>query len=470
MTPAATTRALRCLLVILLCLVAAPPAQAADAKVKITSPSEYQVFQRNAVNRAAIIVAGTYKGTPKAIQARWRNGPWTTVDNTLTAKKGSFRGMLTNQLTGQGVLQVRFSNLPGVVDAKKFIGVGDIVVIAGQSNAVGRGTSPHQYTPTTLRASLFGNDDRWREFKDPYDSSVNQVDVVSRDGYDQMGSWLAVLVNGRLRGERVPIAILPAAKSSSTIQQWSRSTNRATLYGSMLRRVNAVGGRAKAVLWFQGENNSNTTAAEYRQRVNIFANNVSADFGAVTYPALIGPAPYVGFHRAGQRMGTLTAILENPRVEMGPALYDVNLDDERGDGMHFKSSSDLSIVGTRFLQAMRGHHGPELEKATLVCRDLRLKYSSIGQVTAQPSSLWVFENEIRIPVESMQAEGDVLRVTLARSSDGPIKISMGHDNRSGIGRAVYDSRGLPALPFHYFPVDVVDCPPWAESKESEPVE
>jgi hypothetical protein len=343
-------------------------------------------------------------------------------------------------------------------------------VIAGQSNAVGRGTSLHQYTPTTLRASLFGNDDVWREFTDPYDSAVNQVDNVSRDAYDQMGSWVAVVVNGHLRGEKVPVAILPAAKSASKIQKWTRSTNRLSLYGSMLRRVKAVGGKAKAVLWMQGEDDSNTTAADYRQRMNIFANNVSADFGAVTYPALIGPAPYIGFHRAGQRMGALTAILENPRIEMGPALYDVNLDDERGDGIHFKSNRDLSIIGTRFLHALRGNHGPELEKATLLCRDLRLTYSSIGQVTAQPSSLWVFEDGSRIPVESMEAEGDVLRVTLARSSDGPIKISMGQDNRSGIGRAVYDSRGLPALPFHYFPVDVMNCPPWAESKEPEPVE
>ena len=53
----------------------------------------------------------------------------------------------------------------------RFVGVGDIYVIAGQSNASGRGIADSRSSHETLRAGLFGNDDRWRELRDPVDSA-----------------------------------------------------------------------------------------------------------------------------------------------------------------------------------------------------------------------------------------------------------------------------------------------------------
>lgn len=425
------------------------------ASIAVTSPTDYRVYQRGADDRADVAIAGHYVGNPQTIQARWRSGAWTTIDATLTRRSGTFYGVLKNQSAGQGTLHVRFSNLTGLVDSVTYVGVGDIFVMAGQSNMVGHGISNHQYTPTTKRASLLGNDYRWKELRDPYDSGVGQVDTISKDGGVPMGSWVAWFADNHLREVGVPVAFIPCARAGSTIAQWSRSTSRSTLYGSMLNRAKTAGGRVKAVLWFQGENDSNTTSDSYRASLNRLADNVASDLkDAPTIPAIIGSAPYAGEHRAGARIGTIAAVEENDHLLMGPALYDVNLDDEGGDGLHFTSDGDLSVVGKRFWAAVddalydgTDGVGPRLETATIDGGTVELAFdSALGELPADSDAFWIRSNGQLIPIESVDANDNVVVLRLATTPLAATTVSFGHDNRSGIENALYDEDGFPALP------------------------
>lgn len=440
-------------LIVLLSLPA--PAQAAGATITVTSPVDYQVMQRNSSNKANILITGKYTGNPKTIQARWNNGPWTTIDKTLEPSSGTFRGVLPGQSAGQGLLQARFSNMTGLIDGVFYVGVGDVFVMAGQSNMSGRGHNLQTYKPATaLRASVFGNNDKWGMLKDPYDSPTGQVDKVSSDNAG--GSWVAQFANEHSRRTGVPVAFIPAARGGSTIAQWGWASSPSTLYGSMWRRVKAAGGKAVAVLWFQGENDSNTTADTYRVRLSSFGTHAFQDFGAVTIPAIIGSAPYDGPYRAGVRMGTLAAVRQNEPILMGPAFYDVNIDDEGGDGMHFTSDEDLQIVGQRFWRAVdaalyggdRGY-GPELEEATRAGTTIRLRFDTdIEDVTAVSESFWVATSEGRIPVQSFAVDGDTVILELGQPVPDGVRVSLGYDNRSGIGHALYGAGGLPVVPFH----------------------
>ena len=73
--------------------------------LSITSPSNYQVFQRDDDDTATISIEGTYEGNPEAIEARWRGGSWTTIATNPTG--GVFSGQLVEQTTGQGEFEVR---------------------------------------------------------------------------------------------------------------------------------------------------------------------------------------------------------------------------------------------------------------------------------------------------------------------------------------------------------------------------
>ncbi len=115
--------------------------------ITITTPVAYQVFQRNANNHANITITGTYSGTLTAIEASWNGGSYTTI--VASPAGGVFSGTLSNQTAGQGMLAVRFTNDTAASSSKSYVGIGDIFVIAGQSNASGRGGNNQSYSSAT---------------------------------------------------------------------------------------------------------------------------------------------------------------------------------------------------------------------------------------------------------------------------------------------------------------------------------
>ncbi len=90
----------------------------------------------------------------------------------------------------------------------------------------------------------------------------------------------------RLTG--VPIGLIPCAHGGTSMDQWSPALkDRAgdSLYGSMLRRFNAVGGNIKGMLWYQGESDANPAAAPlFKRKFEDFVNAVRSDFYELHLP------------------------------------------------------------------------------------------------------------------------------------------------------------------------------------------
>ena len=68
-----------------------------------------------------------------------------------------------------------------------------------------------------------------------------------------------------MRREAVPVAFVSCAAGATPLSEWVRDSYRPwssrTLFGSMLRRVHAVGGRVRAVLFWQGERDARWPAS-----------------------------------------------------------------------------------------------------------------------------------------------------------------------------------------------------------------
>ena len=105
--------------------------------ITVTSPQSYQILQRNGANVADIVISGTYSGTPTAIEASFRLGAWQTI--VATPAGGVYSGTLTAQAVGQGTLTVRFTNDTSQAAQIINLGIGDVFLVAGQSNAAGFG-------------------------------------------------------------------------------------------------------------------------------------------------------------------------------------------------------------------------------------------------------------------------------------------------------------------------------------------
>ena len=145
---------------------ATAPLVAVD-RISITSPKTYQTYQRDENGQADISMSGTYTGTPTAIEAQFNGGGWSTIDASPSG--GSFSGAFSSQ-SGQGTLKVHFTNDHAVTASVTSVGIGDVFLVAGQSSASGRGINSQAYAHSSLKASMYREDEVWAELTDPTDA------------------------------------------------------------------------------------------------------------------------------------------------------------------------------------------------------------------------------------------------------------------------------------------------------------
>ena len=153
-------------------------------------------------------------------------------------------------------------------DLRHFLGVGDLWVIAGQSNAAGYGRGPY-HDPPELGVHLFRNSERWALASHPMNESTDTKHPVNREGGNPAHSpWLHF---GRLLQAALghPIGLVQTSLGGSPLSMWDpREGGDAALLHNMVRCVGLVGGRVRGVVWYQGESDcgGERAAATYADR------------------------------------------------------------------------------------------------------------------------------------------------------------------------------------------------------------
>jgi hypothetical protein len=450
---------------------------AAAGSLTVTSPVPWQVIQRRADGRADIVVTGRLSGEPGGVQASWDGGSWT--DGTTTAG-GRYRVVLRDQPGGQGTLVVRSERTPALTAREPFVGVGDIYVVAGQSNASGRANRYYNDHVPGLRAAEFGNDYVWQDLHDPVDSPVGQVDKVSLDARPGGSVWPLVATRLML-AQHVPVAFVPCALGGTPIRRWMPDAQRDrygdNLFSSLMRRITAVGARVRAVLWWQGEADARleTPGRVYALRLRRLAAAIWRRRRAPLVVAQIGdyrpwvsPAPAVDAVRTAQEDDWT----RSPHIVAGPTLYDVGL----GRRVHFVFPDDVAEAAERWAAAILAgvfHDGvpssPRLCDAVYdghVTVTLRFStpHSQLRQGPVGGVSVDAGRRPVRVCSET--AAGDDVVITLQRPLQGPLTVSLG-DGRASTGRDVPregSAWALPAESFIHRPVETVRLyrpPDWA---------
>ena len=267
------------------------------AQITITYPSSRSVFQRNNSNLSPVYIAGNYTAFADRVEARAIPRPmmptqgtvvnWTTIQTNPT--NGYYYGSL-NISGGWYDIEVRCWNgttLLGTTSVQR-IGVGEVFVIAGQSNATGDGglAAMGNYGPRA-------NDDRVNvvNYAITYPTNYGSV-VLPRAEFSRLDSTFNVSPFGTsawcwgalgdtlTKRLNVPIAFFNAGWSGSGADAWSASANDSTAtptnfltyprgmpYGNLRATLNFYVAQfgVRAVLWHQGEtdNLNNTSQNNY---------------------------------------------------------------------------------------------------------------------------------------------------------------------------------------------------------------
>ena len=442
---------------------AAPAAGPRGSSLGLVSPHRYQVFQRGDDGRGDILVAGRAAGLGRRLQVRWGNEPWTPF---ACRRNGAFSLRLGARPAGQATLQVRSASRHDVVVSRRYVGVGDIYVIAGQSNASGRGSAANAYSHSALRATLYGNDDRWKDLTDPVDAALGQVDRVSADPRAGGSVW-PLLATELLAAEGVPVAFVPCARGTTPIRRWEEDAaaphSRGTLYGSLLRRVRAVGGRVRAVLFWQGERDAleYTPEQTYAASLRSLAASLAHDCGAPLVAAQIGDYDSRRYSPDGVdaiRLAQQDAWRAGWALP-GPALYDIDL---RGE-VHFIDRIDQRVAARRWAAAILTavlHRAvlsaPRLESVRYdggLAVTLRFDCGGKSLRPGQVGGLVVRAAGEPLQVAAAVTSADTVTLLLGAPPRPPLTVSLG-SGREAAGQAVPATGSPWALPAQLF----IDAP------------
>ncbi|NLW86426.1 MAG: sialate O-acetylesterase [Planctomycetes bacterium] len=218
--------------------------------------------------------------------------------NVGIAKNGRFAGRLNGIACGGPYdIRLRIVNNSRILDetAVENILVGDVWILAGQSNMEGRGCGVNLKAVDHVRA--FSADDVWRPAQDPMHrlwAAVDEVHRTIRGGEPELtvkcvGPGVS-FGQEMLRRTGIPQGLIACANGGTSMKQWSPALKKLkgkSLYGATLRRFHKNGGRVAGVLWYQGCNNAQSAPVDYMRRTKQLINAFRRDFSSPALPFVI---------------------------------------------------------------------------------------------------------------------------------------------------------------------------------------
>lgn len=350
------------------------------AQIQVTFPSSRAVFQRSNANQATLRVSGNYTTSITRIEGRLvaRDGLGTTTD-WLTLQDNPAGGVYTGDITGTGGwynLEVRALNGSqpvGNTTTVERVGIGEVFIVAGQSNARG----VHQIAPNPRNDLVNCVNSNYTEGfpNDPPKPVFTQLDNSA--GFTMaprgVGSWCwGQLGDMLVKRLRVPIMFFNAAFEGTAVRNWRESAPEGgTAYSvyigvpyaprqpyinlkvALQFYANMLG--VRAVLWHQGEadNFANTSTQDYvndlqftiRQARQDFNRNMSWVVARATY------SDYYGGPDAAVISAQNQVISATPNVFTGPNTDGIQiprnrppLSDQLLDGVHFDFNGLVEVA------------------------------------------------------------------------------------------------------------------------------
>lgn len=350
----------------------------------ISLPLNRAVYQRNQAGISLITVKGTYEKQVDQIEARLipldgygNAGAWANwnVLQTLPLNR-NFKGVMTvNQgwyrLELRGVLN---GTVVGDIASVSKVGVGEVFVIAGQSNAQGMEDTGSIYGATSDLVNCLDlqNDRSYGGNGYINYTSFSQLGTNARIAPRGLNSWCwGRLGDYLVQRLKVPVLFFNAAFEGTSVQAWSVTAEGGdaanpwvggyyadkqpyrNLHDVISYFVSQLG--VRSVLWHQGEmdNYFGTSGSDYVKRLQTVINKSRSDSGkdiswmvalATAYgPCGSGDCPYPVSTSQTIINAQTTTIANTSNVFLGPNTDNIQ-NPSRRDGAHFHDEGLVTLA------------------------------------------------------------------------------------------------------------------------------
>jgi len=270
----------------------------------------YQVLQANAEDKNfPVEVSGTCSNDGKVemrvVGLAYEIAPWKEVG---AAQNNQWKATLTDiPLGGPYTIEFQIKDTSGEIKEGASIHdvlVGDVWILAGQSNMQGNGNMENVTEPHPL-VHLYSMGYQWRIAKEPLHLLQESPDPVHytrvmkseeeraqkiKEGINAKkgaGLGLPFAIEMVKRTGR-PIGLIASAHGGTSMTQWDPSLKDQggeSLYGSMYKQVQSAGGKVRGVLWYQGESDASKDPQPlYKERMRKLVESFRKDFGNPQLP------------------------------------------------------------------------------------------------------------------------------------------------------------------------------------------
>lgn len=348
----------------------------AEAQIRIISPVPRAIYQREIANKTTFTVTGSYsqpidKVEVRAIPVEAGQGiplDWTVLQNNPTG--GVFSGNCTLQ-GGWYSLEVRGTYKGGtpINDVVSRMGVGEVFIISGQSNAQGLSAEKNSPSASDDRVNYLVYDNNVNSLQDPPFPSFAHLEPNSNIGPRGQTAWCWGALGDLLAKKlNVPIMFLNSAWEGTSMNNWSESAARketrsaysSTLiypylmpYGNLLISVQHYASMygARSILWMNGETDNyplNTSKTDYQNRFQALLNTLSAETNKRLTMVITRTSrtsnnyQLSGSYTNQEIIDGQNAILAVPFNPVYPGPETDNLGNPRPDGIHFLGQSALN--------------------------------------------------------------------------------------------------------------------------------
>ena len=346
------------------------PVLASAAEITLTSPLDHQVVQRHSSTEGTISIRGSQSGLDAGktkFEAKiGAKGRWQVLNAQV--EKEHFSARVTAPAGGWHRVEVR-----AVLDGKtvataavEHVGIGEVFVVAGQSNSANHGEE--KQTTRTRRVAAFDGT-KWQIADDPQPGASGR-----------MGSFMPALGDALVDRFDVPVGFVACGIGATSVREWlpkgATFPNPPTLekrviklpeglwasdgaaYDAFIARMAPLGHNGfRVVLWHQGESDANqkdktrTLAGKlYREYLEKIIRDSRRDTGFEA-PWFVAQASYhvPGDEGSDDIRAAQAALWKDGLAQPGPDSDALKgpLRERKGLGVHF-SGAGLRAHGQKW--------------------------------------------------------------------------------------------------------------------------